>query len=234
MSERFAPGLAEVADLIAPTSAPPWLATLLRDWAPSIMLDRGVHALQPTKAQMRGQLAEMADAAAILVRGLSYSPAKEFLEREGGVHVENIGGLDHALRAIGNGATLAAASPAIAAATGKAKKGRGKALPSGAISPKAFCALIVAETWAHLRGDHPAPRNQQAAAAADAYWRASGGTCVYRKSDSTILVVKSTENRPGNDGTEALNSPMNWGVLVQRAMSPRFIIVARVGLQEPT
>jgi hypothetical protein len=27
--------------------------------------------------------------------------------------------------------------------------------------------------------------------------------CVYRKSDLAILVVKSTENRPRNDGTEA-------------------------------
>lgn len=119
MSENFAPGLAEVADLIASTSAPPWLATLLRDWAPSIMLNRGVHAVQPTKAQMRGQLAEMADATAILVRGLSYSPAKEFLEREGGVHIKNIGGLDHTLRAIGEGATLAAASPRIAGMCGE-------------------------------------------------------------------------------------------------------------------
>ena len=176
MSENFAPGLAEVADLIAPTGAPPWLATLLRDWAPSIMLDRGVHAIQPTKAKMRQQLTKMAEAAAILQRGLSDSSTTEFLELEGSVHIENIGGLDHTLRTIGERATLAAASPRIAAAAGKAKKGRGKALPSEAISPKVFCALIVAETRAHLRGDHPAPRNQQAAAAADAYWRASGGT----------------------------------------------------------
>ena len=176
MSENSVPRLAEVAGLIAPTNASPWLVALLRDWAPSIMLDRGVHAIQPTKAKMRKQLTKMAEAAAILQRGLSDSSTKEFLELEGSVHIENIGGLDHTLRVIGERAALAANSPRIAAAAGKAKKGRGKALPSGAISPKAFCALIVAETWAHLRGDHPAPRNQEAAAAADAYWRASGGT----------------------------------------------------------
>jgi hypothetical protein len=44
------------------------------------------------------------------------------------------------------------------------------------------------------------------------------------------MVMKSTENRPRSDGTEALNSTMNWGILVQRPMGPRFIIVARVGL----
>ena len=38
--------------------------------------------------------------------------------------------------------------------------------------------------------------------------------CVYRRSNSAILVVKSTENRLRNDGTEALNSSMNWGVLI--------------------
>ena len=52
--------------------------------------------------------------------------------------------------------------------------------------------------------------------------------------NSAILVVKSTENRLRIDGTEALNSSMNWGVLVQRAMGPQFIIVARLGLQDPT
>jgi hypothetical protein len=176
MSERVASGLAEVAGLIAPTNTPAWLATLLRDWAPSIRLDRSVHEMQPTKAKMREQLTQMANAATILQRGLSYSPTKEFLELEGHVHIENISGFNHTLRVIGEGAALAAASPRIAVTAGKAKKGRGKALPSGAISPKAFCALIVAETWAYLRGEHPAPRNQEAAAAADAYWRASGGT----------------------------------------------------------
>jgi hypothetical protein len=175
MAENSAPELTEVAGLIAPTNAPAWLTTLLRDWVPSIMLDRGVHMVQPTKAEMRDQLTQMADAAAILQRGLSNVSTKEFLELEGGVHIENFGGLDHTLRVVGERAALSAASPRIAAA-GKAKKGRGRALPSGAISPKAFCALIVAETWAHLRGDQPAPRNQEAAAAADAYWRASGGT----------------------------------------------------------
>ncbi len=38
--------------------------------------------------------------------------------------------------------------------------------------------------------------------------------CVYRKSDSAILVVKSTENWPRNDDTKPFNGPMNWGVLV--------------------
>jgi hypothetical protein len=58
-------------------------------------------------------------------------------------------------------------------------------------------------------------------------------SCVYRKSDSAILVVKPTKDWPCNDGTEALNRPMDRSVLVQRAMGPRFIIVPRVTLQDP-
>jgi hypothetical protein len=58
-------------------------------------------------------------------------------------------------------------------------------------------------------------------------------TCVPETSDSMILIMKSSKNRPWNDGIKALNRQMDWGVLVQRAMSPRFIIIVRVGPQEP-
>jgi len=39
-----------------------------------------------------------------------------------------------------------------------------------------------------------------------------------------ILVMKTAENRSRRDGAEALNRPMDRRVLVQSAMSPRFII----------
>ena len=55
-----------------------------------------------------------------------------------------------------------------------------------------------------------------------------------KNQNSAVMVMKSTENRSRSDGTEALNSTMNWGILVQRSMGPQFIIVARVGLQDPT
>src|SRR5208282_6464854 len=52
-----------------------------------------------------------------------------------------------------------------------------------------------------------------------------GLTCVYRKLDSAIFVVKATENWVGRDGTEALNRAMERRVLVQGTMCPRLIIV---------
>jgi hypothetical protein len=43
--------------------------------------------------------------------------------------------------------------------------------------------------------------------------------------DPAVLVMKTAENRSRCDGAEALNRPMDRRVLVQSAMSPRFIIV---------
>jgi hypothetical protein len=166
---------ATVASRFVSTEAPNWLPNLLRDWAPSLMMDRAVHEAQPTKAQMRKRLGEIAEAAVLLQQALQDAPTKEFLELEGHVQIENIGGLDHALRTIRERATLAAQSPRISAASGTARRGRGKALPTGALSPKIFCAIIVSEIWKYLHGRYPGAKNGKAAAAAQAYWLASGG-----------------------------------------------------------
>ena len=167
---------AEIAQLIAPSSgSPPWLPTYLRNWAPSLMIDRHVHAMQPKRSKMKRRMKEIQDAATVLLDMLGDAPTKEFLEVEGRLQIENVGGLEHVLKGISGGAKIATES-LVSQATGATKPGRGKALPRSAISPKAFCALIVAEAWAHLHGDYPAPRNQRAAAAAQALWQSVGGT----------------------------------------------------------
>jgi hypothetical protein len=155
---------------------PPRVTTLLREWGPSIMLDRAVHAAQPSKTQMRKRLTQVANAAAIVREALQHDPTREFLELEGNVRIENLGGLELALRTIGEHATSAAASPRISASGTAAKKGQGKALPAEALHPKVFCAVIIGETWKFLNGEYPGSRNAKAAAAADAYWQASGGS----------------------------------------------------------
>jgi hypothetical protein len=53
-------------------------------------------------------------------------------------------------------------------------------------------------------------------------------TCVYRKLDSAILVVKATEDCVCRDGSEALNRAMERRVFVQGTMSPRLIIVGSI------
>jgi len=44
-------------------------------------------------------------------------------------------------------------------------------------------------------------------------------TCVYQKSDSAILVMKTTENRSRCDDSEALNRARERGIFAQRAMN---------------
>jgi hypothetical protein len=52
--------------------------------------------------------------------------------------------------------------------------------------------------------------------------------CVYQKLDSAIMVVKAAEDRLRCDGAETLNRAMEWGVLVQRSMSPQLIIIGGI------
>jgi hypothetical protein len=59
----------------------------------------------------------------------------------------------------------------LAAADGKTKAGRNKALPPGYFPPKTFCAAIILEAWSFIHGAEPAPKNGKAAAAADLFWR---------------------------------------------------------------
>src|SRR5260370_27627001 len=45
--------------------------------------------------------------------------------------------------------------------------------------------------------------------------------------------MKAAEDRLGCDDAEALNRPVEWGILVQRAMNPRFIIIRGIPTQNP-
>jgi hypothetical protein len=49
--------------------------------------------------------------------------------------------------------------------------------------------------------------------------RQCSSTCVYQKSDSAILVMKTTENRSRCDDSEALNRARERGIFAQRAMN---------------
>jgi hypothetical protein len=162
---------AGTAALLSPTGGPAWLPKFLADWAPGLMLQHAVFGAQPAKGKMRKRLMEVGDAAAVLQRALQDTPTRDFLEQEGGIQIENFGSLDHALRVVEERAGVAANSSGL-------KRGRGKGVPTDAITPKAYCAIVVRETWKFLRGAYPAPRNIKAAEAAEAFWRASDGPIV--------------------------------------------------------
>src|SRR6266704_206997 len=58
-------------------------------------------------------------------------------------------------------------------------------------------------------------------------------TCACRKSDSAILMMKATKDRLECDRADALNRPMERGILVQRAMNARYIIISGKLAQDP-
>ena len=66
-----------------------------------------------------------------------------------------------------NGADLATKS-------GASKPGPEKARPKS-MSPRTLCAIMIWDAWKHVHKAEPAPKNRQAAEAAEAYWRSAGG-----------------------------------------------------------
>jgi hypothetical protein len=170
-----APTFENVARFVAGPDAPAWLVAHFKRWASSLEVDRFVEKKQPTKVVMKRQLAEVKDAALLLRRALSDTPTREFLEIAPQGPIEHHGVLDHLLANLAERAERASASSILSTETGKTKAGRKRAAPADASSAKLFCAALIAEAWVYFHHSDPAPRNQDAARAADAYWRASGG-----------------------------------------------------------
>jgi len=164
----------KLAHLITP-APPAWLKQFLQSWAPSVALAGGVEERQPTRAEMLDVLVKMSESAALLTRALGESAIFPFLD------VDPIVPLDApALRAVAfdiyRRATEGAKSPALVDAQGKARAGRGRAMPETAISAQTFCALIIVELFRHFMGKRRlAPTNLKAAEAAELFWQIAGG-----------------------------------------------------------
>jgi hypothetical protein len=167
---------AAVAGLVATGNTPRWLKEYFKEWAPSVMLGRGASQIHPTKKAMKERLRNVSNAAALLNKELGDTATGEFLERAGRVRIEYLGGLQRTLQAIAQHAEIAAASPALSTKAGKTKSGRGKAILPGSYRPRTFCAVVIAEAWKFLRGAYPAPKNREAAKAAEHFWLLSGGS----------------------------------------------------------
>jgi hypothetical protein len=52
--------------------------------------------------------------------------------------------------------------------------------------------------------------------------------CLYRKSNSAIMVMKSSEDRRRYDAAHVLDGAMDRSVLVERAMRPQLVIVGGI------
>jgi hypothetical protein len=58
-------------------------------------------------------------------------------------------------------------------------------------------------------------------------------SCLYRKVDSAIMVMKSAEDRHSCDAAYVLNGAMDRSVLIERPMCPQLVIVGGILRQNP-
>jgi hypothetical protein len=179
LDSRFKEACAAVGHLIEPTDTPRWLTDYFVYWATPLASEWSVAGLQPTKKEMRRRLTSIYEGADALDEALSDPVTMAFVERTHAIGLgEKLAGLRESLRSICEYAYVASKSPALSTKAGKTKRGRGKTPVLGAVGPKTFCALIVAEAWKSVHGKYPASKNVGAAKAALAFWGVSGGAPV--------------------------------------------------------
>jgi hypothetical protein len=124
------------------------------------------------------RLENLSDGLKLIARELQDPELSEFLKAEQIVGppkpTEKLGDL---LKEIKRQADAAVLSAYLANEVGQTRAGSGRALLPTAGSPRAFCAAIILEAWAHFHdGDYPRASNHpQLWAAAEEYWRACGG-----------------------------------------------------------
>src|SRR5262245_8160493 len=81
-------------------------------------------------------------------------------------------------------------------------------------------------SWAptEIHPVHPSPSSPLAECQKKGTVRA----CLYRKSDSAIMVMKSSEDGRRYDAAHVLDGAMDRSVLVERAMRPQLVIVCGI------
>ncbi len=163
------------ARLLTP-DAPAWLAEMLLAWSPSVWMQARMHELQLPRAQMRERLRRIEHAVNVIKGALGETSVRVFLDTAGEGTIPYAGNLDAYLRDLGARAARALRGPELVTPAGKTKAGKGPAMPPGAIHAASLCALIIAEAWKYVHKAYPGPRNEKAAEAAEAYWKACGNT----------------------------------------------------------
>ena len=139
-----------VADLIAP-DPPDWLPEHLLRWSSTIFISYAVEWRQPTRAEMVKILGEVRDAAAFLQRELGQPSLREFLDVGGSEPLNASTKFQTILAELQVRADRASKLSNLVDDKGRARAGRSRAQPDGAISAQAYCALLVAEAWKWFR-----------------------------------------------------------------------------------
>jgi hypothetical protein len=60
-----------------------------------------------------------------------------------------------------------------------------------------------------------------------------GSACLYRKLDSTVMVMKSADDRHRYDAAYVLDGAMDRSVFAKRPMSPQLVIISGILRQDP-
>ena len=178
MNDRLRPDyldpFIQVTRFICPTDPPAWLAEELWRWNRWLYRDRFVEEIRPMREQMRSTLLQIENAALLLAEALKPSWVREFLDVSPHGPIVGPERLIRALEDLSDRASQARDGPDLATKSGATKPGPGKARPES-MSPRTLCAIMIWEAWKHVHKGEPAPKNRQAAEAAEAYWRAAGG-----------------------------------------------------------
>jgi hypothetical protein len=196
------PTFADVAQMIAPSNAPHWLPAHLEWWAQGIQHDLLADQFRPTKAQTRERLEAVEKAALLLQRELDNPSIRNLLNASRPTPRISISIAD--LRDLSERASLARTSPLLTGAKREteAKRGRGKPKVPDIFQAKTRCAARIVEAWLHFRKAEPGLGNLDAAAAAQAYWLASGGTSEGHGNPLNgwydhFKIVRDKKNSPG-------------------------------------
>jgi hypothetical protein len=168
------PSFAEVAHLIVPHSGCPWLAAHLEWWAQGVQHDRFFDQHRLTTSQTIEELSEVMEAVAILERNLGNPSIRNLLVTAGRPNQILIP--TATLRDLNRRAEITLSSPILIGKDGKGKRGHGKPSVPDVFDAKTLIAARILELWRFLNKHEPGVTSKSAAAAAQAYWLACGGT----------------------------------------------------------
>jgi hypothetical protein len=157
----------DVARILAsPKPPPPWLARHLEWWAARLKADRLFDSIKPLKGTQNNELLRLEELTLQILRSLGLFRSWEYLNIPPLLGTNDVAQLEQRLRDLAEN---------VASVKRRTKPGeRSAGRPT--LLAKTRCATRIAETWKFLHHEYPAPRNQQAAEAAQAYWVASGGS----------------------------------------------------------
>jgi hypothetical protein len=168
------PTFAEVARLVAPSETPPWLPAHLEWWAAGVRHDQIADECNPTNVQTRERLAALAAAARLIERELNAPAIRNLLSEDNTTSRISIS--SWSLRDLASRADNEFSSPLLSSANGETKRGRSKPKVPGLFNARTLCVARILEMWRFFRKVVPGIGNREAAAAAQAYWLASGGS----------------------------------------------------------